>query len=316
MADLIPETEKVVCMPLPSPHTGRGSTKYRYAGMIDRIEGNRVIDWKSTSDPSKFVARKGIGYQPECYAMALRSLGYEIDEYEYRVIQTPGIRLSGTDEKAARETGRTPAECYEERCYEWIMERPGVRIFSATFPVNDECVRQAKHWLWTVRERISAARKSGTYLTNESACDAYNVMCPYVDLCKAAKFGDDVRELLEERYRAKGSTHMELGLQGSDIITYSSASTFSLCEQKWFWSTEMGLEKKGSPTSDALYVGSAMHEGLEHLDSDGLEAVIDRIWNWGEDHPVIGPDASKKQSENISKACAMIRAASTHWSIG
>jgi hypothetical protein len=329
MTDTAHESEKIVCMPLRSPHTGRASTKYKYAGAIDRVEGARVVDWKSTGDPSKFTARKGVGYQPDCYAIALRRMGYTITEYEYRVIQTPQIKLSRADYKLADEVnaavddgvegedGRmTPGDAYEERCYQWIMERPGERIQSIVQPLTEESMRQAEHWLWAVKERIALARKTQSFLTNESACDAFGVVCAFAPLCQAARNGDDVSGIIEEKYSRKGNTHQELGIDGADIITYSSASTFSLCEQKWAWGTELGLELAGAGTNDALYIGSAMHYGLEHLDTLGLDGALALLDKWVEDNPVIGPDASERQQQAVGKARAMIRAAARYWELG
>jgi hypothetical protein len=303
-------------MPLRSPATGRGSTKYKYAGAIDLIQGERVIDWKSTSDIDNFLARKGVGFQPECYALALRRMGYKITEYEYRVIQTPGIKLCSKDAKEAEATGRTPGQCYEERCLEWLQSQPG-RVRPYPHPITDSALQQAAEWLWGVRERIALGRKTGRFLTNESACNSFNTPCPFQSLCQACKDGDNVQDVINIEYQQKANTHPELGISGADVITYSSASKFSLCEQRWYWSNEMGLERKGEGTSDALYVGSAMHKGLEHLGGAcGLADALLLIDRWAYDNPTVGEEACAKQAQSIGKARAMVRAASAFWGMG
>lgn len=67
-------TELQVLNPLRNPHTGRSSTKFWYAGAIDLVDGECVIDWKSASDISTFQDKKSVGFQPECYALALAYL--------------------------------------------------------------------------------------------------------------------------------------------------------------------------------------------------------------------------------------------------
>lgn len=327
----LPEVEKLVLMPLRNPSTGRSSTKFWYAGAVDRIEERRIVDWKSSSDPASFSAKKSVGFQPDCYALALRRMGYVIDEYEYRVVQNPAIKLCDKDYKAGAETlaknfpGATPesapaihsgfsAEAYEERCLEWLSE-PG-RVISIIGPITDESVYQAECWLWAVKERIQLARKTGSRLTNESACDSFGSLCPYVKLCAAAKAGDDVASLAAELYAQKGVTHAELNLPAhvdqKNVITYSAAAKFSLCEQRHYWGYELGLELPGEETSQALYIGSAMHKGLEHLNS-GLDTALGFIEEWRKENPVIGPDATHRQIQDIAKARAMVRAAARKW---
>lgn len=304
----LPEVEKLVLMPLRNPSTGRSSTKFWYAGAVDRIEERRIVDWKSSSDPASFSAKKSVGFQPDCYALALRRMGYVIDEYEYRVIQTPAIKLCAKD--------ATP-EAYEERCLEWLS-KPG-RAISITGPITDETVYQAECWLWAVKERIQLARKTGSRLTNESACDSFGSLCPYVKLCAAAKAGDDVASLAAQFFAQKGVTHAELNLPShvdqKNVITYSAAAKFSLCEQRHYWGYELGLELPGEETSQALYIGSAMHKGLEHLGS-GLEVALSFIDEWRKENPVIGPDATHRQIQDIAKARAMVRAAARKWGEG
>lgn len=329
------EAEKQVCMPLRNPATGRSSTKFYYAGAIDLIGGGRIVDWKSASDTTGFAAKKSIGYQPECYALALRRLGYEVTEYEYRVIQTPSITLCGKDYSSALEDIASVRGCkvselpesisavvnvqarnaYEQRCYEWIQSDP-TRLLSLVYPITETQLAQAESWLWSVKERIQLARKTGCYLTNENACDTWSRRCPYIDLCKTAKEGGDVYNQLHATYEM-GASHRELSLpphvSEQNVITYSSASRFSLCEQRYYWSNVLGLQLRNEPTNETLYTGSAMHAGLEALSTEGLEAALNAIENWERANPVIGEEATQKQDQSVARARAMVRAAAEKW---
>lgn len=307
---LVSESEKLVLLSLRNPATGRGSTKFKYAGAVDLIKGTRVIDWKSTSNPDNFMAKKEVGFQPECYALALKRMGYDIDEYEYRVIQTPSIRFSGKDVNAA---------AYEDRCVEWIKSKPN-GVQSIIQPFTEESLKQAEEWLWAVSRRVMLARKTGSYLTNETACDSYGKQCPYLPLCRAAKNGDSVGGAITAEFEVKKKTHSELelppGTSEKDVLTYSSSAKFSLCEQRYYWGNVLALERKGESTSDALYIGSAMHAGLEHLEDKGIDYALGLIEEWRKKNPVIGANPVHKQEESVAKARAMVRVASDYWQIG
>jgi hypothetical protein len=333
------ESELLVCMPLRSPITGASSPRFKYAGKIDLITGETIVDWKSAADIDSFADRKAVGFQAECYALALKRLGYNVTEYQYRVIQTPGIKLSREDHKAAQAKlaeidaqpasempdqfsvpvflAKSAAEAYEDRCYAWIMERPGERIRTITHPITQSALDQAAAWLWAVKERIQLAERTQSYLTNEAACGAYGSRCPYVDLCGGAKDGADLWDIIERRFEVKPKGHTELNLPADlkpqDIITYSSAAKFSLCEQKYFWGSIMQLQAKNADTSDSLYVGSAMHEGLEYLPTMGVTHALSLIDTWRDANPVMGEAATEKQDQNIARARAMVRAAATYW---
>lgn len=328
------ETEKLVLLPLRNPRTNRRTNKWWYAGAVDRIErGERIVDWKSTGDVGRFATSKATGYQPECYALALRRMGYTITEYEYRAIQKPGIKLSGADHKAAKarldseahdltneraiaaRLARYAVAAYEQRCFEWLTADSS-KMVSLVMPINEESMKQAEYWLWAVRDRIIQVRKSKVALTNESGCSAFGSTCAFLPLCTAAKAGDDVQTMMAEKFH-KSSAHRELdlpeGVDPQNVITYSSASKFSLCEQKYVWGTHFGLTANDEETPESLYLGSAMHKGLEML-GHFPKLAMEEINKWEQQNPTVGAEMVEKQGEVVAKAKAMVRAAATRWS--
>ena len=61
-----------------------------------------------------------------------------------------------------------------------------------------------------------------------------------------------------------------------------------------------------------LWVGNAMHAGMEAFAKQGIEAALSAIDEWAEQNPVLGDDV-RRQDEQIAKSRAMVRAASERW---
>lgn len=297
------EVEKTVLVPLTHPDTGEVMDGWYYAGAVDRIEGPVVIDWKSSADNSRFADNKAIGYQPECYTMALRQLGYDIREYEYRVLQTPSLRPR---------KGELPSE-YGDRCYEWMKEEP-IRLMTLRYPVVDGAIRNAKLWLWEVAKRVVWMRQHGYALTCEASCFAFNSPCPFLRLCKEGKEGADISHTMNSYYTVIGA-HSELSLPDHidprNVITYSAAAKYSQCEQRYWFTYEMGLAIKGN-TSAALRLGHCLHSALEHID-EPLDRVLAAVYGWGRENPGVGVDHAKKLNETMAKVIGMCRAAKEKW---
>ena len=293
-------------MPLEHPETGEPDPDWWYAGSVDRVEGRRLIDWKSCGDASRFELQKAVGFQPECYAIGLMHEGYDISEYEYRVIETPGIKYCRKD--------RDPIE-YEERCYKWLKEKPGKvrRVFGF---IDERSLANARWWLWSVKERIELIRKTGHAVTNESACYAFKAECPYAKLCTDAKHGYDLTSLLEKNYE-EAVQHRELelpeGVDPDNVLTYSAAAMFSLCEQKWMWKNIVKIQKKEEETSQSLYLGSAMHKGMEYIDAGDIRAAFWEIEKWSKQQLTFGEFGVRARDESCARARAMLRVANERW---
>lgn len=99
-----------------------------------------------------------------------------------------------------------------------------------------------------------------------------------------------------------------------DILTYSSATTYCLCERKYFWRFERAVRPKREEESDALVVGSVSHVGCDAYVSGGLQAGLDAIADWMKAQNVIG-DAVRKAQERAAKARAMVRVAALKWGV-
>ncbi len=60
------------------------------------------------------------------------------------------------------------------------------------------------------------------------------------------------------------------------LITHSSMECFKSCRRKYYYSYELGIRKKTS--GKALRMGTAFHEGIEHLETS-LDTACDAIRN-------------------------------------
>jgi len=297
-------TETVVSLPIINPETGAASRSFTCAGKVDRVEAGKVVDWKGTKDPQRFITQKRIGFQVEIYALAMEAAGHPITEVEYRIVKTPGIKLCGKD--------ATPA-AYEQRCIEWIKnEEDGLVPYG--FPINPGRQDKARAWLWECSKRILENRRNHRWLPNENACFSYERACEYLPLCECAANDGNVSDPIQQDYM-EGMVHPELGAEWErrlDLLTYSSLSMLTLCEVKYFWRYERGLRKRREEV-ESLWLGSAMHAGLEGFSDGGIEAAYAKIAAWADANPIIGEDQARYQDQQVAKARAMARAAAEKW---
>lgn len=306
-------SEITVGMAIPNPETTGVSRTFRYAGKCDLIQQNpdgetwTLVDWKTVSDIDQFVSRKTLGYQADLYALALgqQTPPVVVTQVEYRLIQSPSIKLCGKD---------ASPEAYENRCLEWILA-DGSRMLTHYIEMGAHRYLAAKFWLWDTAQRILECRRRGAYLTNEHACWTWNRACPYLPLCTMHAMGGDANALAAEQYEQK-SSHPELDASDDrDLLTYSSASTFCLCEMKYYWRNERGLVKRSEDEAgESAWTGSAMHEGMDALAKTGdVAQARERITQWADENPALGEDAVKAKDQNVAKARAMCRAAALKW---
>ena len=301
------KTECVLQLPIINPDTGAPSRSFEFAGKVDRVENGRVIDWKGTKDPQRFIFQKRIGFQVELYAIALEHAGCPITEVEYRLIKTPTIKLCGKD--------ASPKD-YEDRCVEWINAQED-GLVAHPFPINPGRLEKAKAWLWECSKRILENRRAKRWLPNENGCFTYERACEYLPLCECVANDGDPHDIMAADYTNDGLRHPELGNDLSaklDVVTYTSLTMLSLCEVKYFWRYERGLRRKHDD-SEALWIGSAMHAGLEGFADGGIEAAHEQIDKWAASNPIIGADQARYQDQQIAKARAMARAAANRWAV-
>jgi hypothetical protein len=289
-------------MPIINPNTGRDSRTFNFKGRIDLVTDRRLVDWKTVSDAAMFIQQHTIGFQPELYTLALRYAGIHIDLVEYRLITKPMIKLCGKDANR---------EAYENRCVEWLRSTEGALLVHEVW-ITPPRMERAQAWLWSVAKRLMECRNCKRWLTNEYACYTFNRSCEFLPLCMLASMGADVEDTIREKYEQK-PRHEEIASDGLDVITYSSATTLAICEQRYQYRYERGLRRREEETSTALYTGSALHIGMEAFICVGLEAAMKVINEWETQNPILGSDAAKKQDQQIAQARAMMRVAAEKW---
>ena len=309
------ETERLVSMPITNPDTGRPSRTFRFFGRVDAVDGGTVIDWKTVSDPAYFVQKATIGFQAECYALALQHEGVKVDCIEYRLIKKPTISFCGKD--------NGDPELYFERCVEWLLTTSGA-LTTHHVHINPARLDAARAWLWEVSKRILECRAADRWLCNENACKTWQRSCEYLPLCMAEAQGADVEWMIGARYE---DAPIRYGAElqpkwNMEPLSYSSATTLCLCEKRYYWRHQRRIQPAQDEHSDALYVGSAAHVGLDTLLADGDKdtacgSAFDALRQWYEAQPpTLGEDAEHKQQQGLAQAKAIAVAVAAKWLSG
>ncbi len=344
--------ESVVSLPVINPDGGTSRTCI-YMGVVDRIEGTKVIDWKGVADCARFIRMARIGFQAELYALAVRHGGQDITEIEYRLIRRPQLRYSkptftfavmragrksalklcDTRAKAERAAtmsdGSVEVRCkgdvnraaYENRCLQDIHDKQG--LVTHNHILTEAKLEQARWYLWGCSKRLLECRSTQRWMPNPRNCYAFERECPYMDLCDAAQNGADYEWIIGDQFTVRDTSHPELGehdANGKTILTFTSCSDLTACEMFYYWKHERRLAKRHDEDSEPLWVGSAMHAGLEVLglwppecSLEPIEFAYAAIDAWADANPVIGEDAFWKQEQQIARARAMVRAAKAKW---
>jgi len=305
-------TEQVVSLPIINPDTGVVARR-KYMGKVDRVEGHKLIDWKGVAKPSRFIAQMRIGYQVELYALGANALGHDIHEVEYRLVSRPSITMCGKDKKESEKTGLPIHEVYEERCFEWLVDDPG-KLVAHPYMITEHKLQQARWYLWESSRRLLENRRCKRWIPNTHACFAYERECQFMALCDAVQNGADYNWIIEQEYRVS-DPHRELGGKADDkTVTHSSLKNLHFCEMFYYWMYEQSLRKGTGEDSEAMWIGSAMHAGQEHIDK-GLDVALAEINAWAEDNPVMGEDQNHKQLQDVARARAMVRASAVKWPV-
>lgn len=342
--------EQIVSMPIFNPDTGSPSRTFEFAGKQDDRQDATVIDYKGTSDNLRFVREKKIGFQAECYALANAHAGDPIRRVEYRLLERPTIkyrtpkikwavvRAGGKralrvfeDESKARQLaaaqgvsveervdGHKDRNAYEACCVDWLCgpEFPH-RVLHHTYELTTARLETTRHWLWNCCKRLLDCRNNMRWMPNERACFTYNRECPYMLLCEAVAEGSDVRWVKEQHYE-KTDPHPELDGHKADlmIVTYSSLSCLALCEVRYFWQFIEHLRRAQDGDAEPLWVGSAMHRGMEVLGNGAdMDVALAAVDEWADANPVLGEDAAWRQDQQIARARAMVRVAALKWPV-
>jgi len=304
-------TEQIISLAVINPNNGV-EARCRFKGKIDRVEESKIIDWKGVAKVDRFITRSRIGYQGELYTLAKQAANVAIDEIEYRLIARPTIRMYVKDEKESKETGLPVPEVYENRCLKWLLGDPA-KMTTHNYPIHSAKLEQAEWYLWESSRRLLENRRCDRWIPNTHACFAWERECQYIPLCDAVQNGADVEWLIDSGYRVLDNSHPELGDEGKgNIITYSSLGDLHLCEMIYFWAHERRLRKGVGEDSEALWIGNAMHAGMEKID-EGPEAARLAVTGWADRNPVLGEKDNHMQEQQVARANAMIRAAAIKW---
>lgn len=293
--------EKIVQTDIRNPETSGVSRTFRFVGKVDQVYFNResgmviLRDWKTCANAAQTERLKMLSFQADLYACAIEDLGFIVDAAEFCLIERPSIRLCGKDANAA---------AYEARCLEWLKQEG--KLVQFYIPSTRERRLNARRWLWDISKQILEARRAERFVCNEQACYNWQRECPYMPLCLARAQGHDWRSVLVDDY-VLAPLHPELeGYEGrADLLTYSAASCFVLCQAKYEWRYEMAIRPKVEESSDALNAGINVHKGLELALTTGLDSGLASIPD------VLGID--EKGVQDRAKARAMVRAAFEKW---
>ena len=338
--------ESVVSLPVVNPDGGTSRTCI-YMGKVDRTEDTKVIDWKGVAECARFIRLARIGFQAELYALAVRHGGQDITEIEYRLIRRPQLRYSkpsytfavmrigrksalklcDTRKEAERAATMSDASvevrckgdanraAYENRCLNDIIAKDG--LVTHNHILTEAKLEQARWYLWGCSKRILDCRTHNRWMPNPRACYAYERECPFADLCDACQNGANYEWIIGDQFQVRETSHPELKswvtFNGKTILTFTSCSDLTACEMFYYWKHERRLAKRHDEDSEPLWVGSAVHAGLEGLTTDCLDMAFAAIDGWAEDNPVIGEDAFWRQEQQIARARAMVRAAKAKW---
>ena len=287
MTDII---EEVVRMPIKG-----GAIEFR--GKVDLVQGDTLIDWKTTTDPEAYIDQQVVGYQAEMYALALREAGHTINRVVYRLIKKPSIRMCKKDATSA---------AYRARCVDWLRETPGA-LMEYEHYITDARMAQALAKIEDTAWEVTQSRERGYWRQNELACKDYARRCPFVGLCEGTQ--------TTYAYDIATDRHEELGDAGAgDTVTPSSIKAYNQCAARYYWRYERRLRKPHEETSDALYTGTLVHLGLELLWSGkALDNALAAVIEAGYETLVIGEDAAKRQQQQTAQAAAMVQVGSEKW---
>lgn len=177
-----------------------------------------------------------------------------------RVVTDPGGKLYAN----LRDRDETIDE-YRERVRTDIGNNPEKYYQRGVVVRLPEEERDAAFDTWNVGREIRESQLAQRWPRNPDACDAYNSLCAYFDVCTGAASIDD-----PTRFAFKESTHTELDEPSEaelearrrlPILSTSSARAYRSCPRKYFYAYEQ--RKRLITDKHALRFGTLFHIGLE-----------------------------------------------------
>lgn len=211
-------------LPIYNPETGKQSTTFELAGVIDKIvklpDGRlAVMEHKTTSDDlsdsSDYWSRLRIDQQISLYYIAARQLGYEVETVIYDVVRKPGIRPKLI--KGERES----PEQFGDRLTEDIATRPDFYFARKEIPRLESDLEEFYHELWHQQKLLRQCQLHDRWFRNSNAC-LHPYKCEFFDLCLN---GFSSESELPPNYMKLKNIHPEL--EGKVLHDRSSSETSS-----------------------------------------------------------------------------------------
>lgn len=250
--------EELMMAPIKSLDTGKDSG-FIAGGKIDAViqenvggKSLMVLDHKflSTAFTPEKAEHLTIDGQPSQYAYLCWSEGIKVSHVMWDSI-VKSLHRKGKDESWGH---------LEDRVFDIYCEDKD-RFSRYKVPIVKDNVVEYLVELYHWAKELGAESKGAVHLKSRSHCFEYNRPCQYLGLCTG--YGD----VNDGTWRRVGSEHKELtlpeGVNPFQIITNSRLKTYQTCRQLHHYRCNEGLEKIKAENEEALYVGSAGHQGLE-----------------------------------------------------
>lgn len=256
--------EELLTGPILNPANLKDSG-YLAAGKIDvraiqRKHNKRVIiDHKCLSGEMDDYHHQHllVDTQPMQYALLEYLNGRRIDAAVWDVIAKSGHK--------PRKSGDTP-EAFEQRIFEIYTEDPAAYFARKEIPILQYNLTQYAVELHSWTKIMHSARLGGDHLKTPESCFNFHRPCRYLDICSGRV--DMIRGVQAGTFVKIDEVHPELELPPEtdprEVVTNSRLKTFRSCMFKHDLQYNIGLRKKNERPDEPLYIGSAIHKGLEH----------------------------------------------------
>ncbi|MCE2456173.1 MAG: PD-(D/E)XK nuclease family protein [Gemmatimonadetes bacterium] len=191
-------------LPLVNPATGRPSTVWRIAGVIDAIaelpDGRlALVERKTTSRDfspgSEYWLQLHMDPQLSVYVLAARQLGYAIDTILYDVTRRPRMRprratpeekrryKANGDLYANQRAEDEAPEAFAVRVAAAMRARPDYHFARAEIARLDQDLADCAAELWAQQKTLRLAQRTGRWYRNPGSCYA-PFPCAYLSVCQ------------------------------------------------------------------------------------------------------------------------------------
>ena len=152
----------------------------------------------------------------------------------------------------APEAPKESPHLFRLRCLAYLRDDPS-KFFAQKFvsKVEAEILDYADE-LWTLSDLIHNCRTLDSSPRNPAACFDFMKSCEYVGLCSRTESEEAAKwDQAEIKYPTR--------------LSQSRLTCFQTCRRKHYYRYVAGIVPHEKPSSDKMYLGSFVHEGLEAL---------------------------------------------------